>query len=224
MITSVQKGPKVKKNTRKKENKSEKVDKTSNDSTKGGKVALKRELLQKLCQQIEAQKGVTPSLNEAIITAAQSFLDELQLNFSHKAKIKEAAAVAKMHPQQILDKACSWASRFYLQKYSKEDSVDKNLPAGGERDGHHEFSPGSAYARIGEFVKELMKKNDLAKKKEDKVFINQTYLVKNQGSNRDAIKGFLHLQKEMLDKHHKKHSLGPRHNVEVNSYLSRMGE
>lgn len=216
MITSVQKDHKVKKNTPKKENKSEKI---GENSTKHGKVALKRELLQKLCQRIESEKGVSPSINEAIITAAENFLSELQLNFSHKNKIKEAAAAAKMNPQQILDKACDWAFRFYLQKYSSEN---KGRTAGSDRNDNNQFSPGSAYARIGEFVKELMKKNDAAKKKEDKVFINQTYLVKNQGSNRDAIKGFLHLQKEMLDKHHKKHSLGPRHNVEVNSYLSRL--
>lgn len=216
MITSVQKDRQVKKKTHKKENKSEKMAKKS---TKQGKVALKRELLQKLCQKIESEKGVAPSINEAIIAAAESFLSELQLNFSHQNKIKQAAAAAKMHPQQILDKACDWAFRFYLQKYSSEN---KDLTGGEKRNEHNEFSPGSAYSRIGEFVKELMKKNDAAKKKEDKVFINQTYLVKNQGSNRDAIKGFLHLQKEMLDKHHKKHSLGPRHNIEVNSYLSRI--
>ena len=81
MITSVQKGPKVKKKTPKKENKSEKIE--NKNSTPGGKVALKRELLQKLCQQIEAEKGVAPSINEAIIAAAQSYLT---LSFSYFLK------------------------------------------------------------------------------------------------------------------------------------------
>ena len=67
-----------------------------------------------------------------------------------------------------------------------------------------------------------MKKNDSTKLKENKIFINQTYLIKNQGSNRDAVKGFLELNRELLESHHKKHGLRPRHNIEVNSYRKKL--
>ena len=174
------------------------------------KTQKKKEILQSLCEKINLEKGFTPSLNEAIIFAAESFLNDLRLSTKQQKQLAEAASASKMTSQQILDKSCDWAYRFYCHKYSSASE-----PSSAE------FSAGSAYQRIHEFVLKLMKKNDQCKKKEDKVFINQSYISKHQGSNRQAIKGHLAIHKELIDKHHKKHDLSPRHNVEVHSYLLR---
>lgn len=173
------------------------------------KVAKKVILLQQICQKMEKEGRVAPSLNEAIIYSAESLMNDVRLTPKQRAKIEEAATIARMTPEQILDKACEWAKRFYGKKYSGEKSSK-------------EFDAGSAYRRVEDFVSEVMKKNDSHKSKEKKVFINQTYLLKNQGSNRTAIKGFLELNREMLDKHHKKHGLNHRHNMLVNSYLRKI--
>ena len=184
-----------------------------------GKGLTKRALLEKIQISIKSKTGYLPSLNEAIICAAQSYLNDIHLNKQQTSKIELAATAAKMTPLQILDKACDWASRFYSNKYSVEAQDLKNQKSNGTLD---EFSAGSAYLRIHEFVTKLMKKNDSSKKKEDMVFINQTYLTKHQGSNRDAIKGYLQLHADVLDKHHKKHDLNPRHNLEVNTYFGKV--
>ena len=187
-----------------------KGDKKVNSSVQKLKKTVKKVmLLQQISQKMEKEKGITPSLNEAIIYSAESVLNDIRLSPKQRAKIEEAALVAKMTPQQILDKACEWAKRFYGKKYS------------GEKSTKH-FEAGTAYGRVEEFVREVMKKNDSQRSKDKKVFINQTYLLKNQGSNRAAIKGFLELNREMLEKHHKKHGLNPRHNLLVNSYLRKM--
>lgn len=177
--------------------------------TKGQK---KKDLLSQVCQKIASEKGFSPSLNEAIMIAAESFLQDLRPSQKQLQHLQAAAQSAKMSPSQILDKAIDWASRFYESKYSSESLAKENSS---------DFAPGSAYQRIHEFVLKVMKKNDGTKKKEEKVFINQNYLTKNQGSNRTAIKGYLYLQQEVLEKHHKKHDLSPRHNVMVNSYLEK---
>lgn len=188
--------------------------------TKGEK---KRLLLQEVAQRLLGDDGHPPSLNEAIIASAESFLLDMRLDPGQRSKIEQAAAIANLTPMQILDKACDWASRFYGSKYAGLGELgEKSLGAGGkDRASLDQFAPGSAYLRVHEFVQKLMKKNDLCKKKEEKVFINQTYLVKHQGSNRDAIRGYLHAQRQALQAHHQKHGLSPRHNVEVHSYRNR---
>jgi hypothetical protein len=172
---------------------------------KNKKSEKKKLLLQQICLKMEKERGIPHSLNEAIIHSTECLLNDMHLSPKQRSKIENAAQSAKMTPQQILDKACDWASRFYGQKYAAEKSSQQ-------------FTAGSAYRRVEEFVKAVMKKNDSTKLKENKIFINQTYLIKNQGSNRDAVKGFLELNRELLESHHRKHGLRPRHNIEVNSY------
>lgn len=179
-----------------------------------GKVSKKRRLLIKIQRILQEQLGTHPSLNEVIIHLAESYLGDLKLNDKQLKKIEVAAQSAKMSPEQILDKACDWASKFYQNRY-------ENRPPESMGKAKDNTNPGSAYWRIDAYVKKLMQKNDKATRKQDKVYINQTFLSKHQGANRNAIKGYLEVNKEILRKHHDKHNLGPRHNVEVKVYFFR---
>jgi hypothetical protein len=170
-----------------------------------GKVEKKKRLLTDIQKRLEERTGLAYSLNEVIIMLCEEYLKDIKLSDTMTRKIVRAADSAKMSPLQILGKACDWAEKFYYSRYLERPSDPSK--------------PGSAYLRIDQFVKKLIKKNDSSKKKEDKVFINQTYLIKHQGSNRGAVKGYLEINKDILTKHHKKHGLHSRHNIEVHSYL-----
>jgi len=166
------------------------------------KVAYKQKLLAQVQKKIEEEKGIRPSLNQAITLVCEAYLASLQLNQKQLELIQKASNASKKSPLQILSAACEWSAKFYGSKYQRE--VQKN-----------DTRAGSAYVRIDHFVRRVMKKNDLASRSEEKVFINQTYLMKHQGANRDAIKGYLNEQASMLEKHHKKHRLSKDHNAKV---------
>jgi hypothetical protein len=173
---------------------------------KKSKVAYKTQLLEKVRKQMETEAGIELSLNQVIIACCEQYLNSIHLSPKQMEQLTRAGLAAKRSPSQMLTAACEWAQKFYTTKY---------------QDTGTEYHAGSAYKRIDQFVKKQMRKNDLAKRMEDKVYINQTYLSKHQGSNRDAIKGYLELNGEMLLEHHRRHKLRARHNNEVSSILRR---
>jgi hypothetical protein len=74
---------------------------------------------------------------------------------------------------------------------------------------------GSAEIRIDKVVKEIMNKNDKIKNPMKKVFISQTLLKKLTNGYVPSIKAYLEKNKEIIDSHHLKHNLTPRHNFSV---------
>lgn len=170
----------------------------------------KRAILKKVQIKMIKEHGKELSLNEIVIILCESYLKDLKITKEQEQKILLAAQIAKISPLQVMGKACDWASKFYTKKYKNSEIKGRSLK-------ERPLSPGTAYWRIDSFVKKVMKNNDHAKDSHNKVFINQTYLAKNQGSNRSAIKGYLEHNKEEIKRHHRKHKLHARHNIEVNA-------
>ena len=69
--------------------------------------------------------------------------------------------------------------------------------------------------RLDEVVKNIMLDNDKAKLKDDKIYINQTTLLKIKKFSVPVVKRYLNNNKEMLDQHHSKHDLTSNHNRDV---------
>lgn len=165
------------------------------------KVTLKKELLAQAKAKLERDTGIEVSMNQAIMVACQAYVSQLKLGAKDLERIHAAATSAKKSPAQVLSAACAWAERFYGSRYKQQE---KEI-----------FGAGTAYKRIDAFVRKVIAKNDKAKQIQKKVFINQTFLMKKQGSNREAIKGYLQVNHEMLKKHHEKHRLQASHNIEL---------
>ena len=72
--------------------------------------------------------------------------------------------------------------------------------------------------RFDEVVESIMSNNDEVKLKVDKVYINQTSLLKIKKFSVPAVKRYLNNNKEMLDQHHFKHDLSSNHNREVANF------
>lgn len=72
--------------------------------------------------------------------------------------------------------------------------------------------------RIDEIVKNIMSDNDKTKLKDDKIYINQTTLLKIKKFSVPAVKRYLNNNKEILDQHHSKHDLSSNHNRDVANF------
>ena len=72
--------------------------------------------------------------------------------------------------------------------------------------------------RIDEIVKNIMSDNDKAKLKDDKIYINQTTLLKIKKFSVPAVKRYLNNNKEILDHHHSKHDLFSNHNRDIANF------
>jgi hypothetical protein len=57
--------------------------------------------------------------------------------------------------------------------------------------------------------------NDKVKLKDDKIYINQTTLLKIKKFSVPVVKRYLNNNKEILNQHHSKHDLTPNHNRDV---------
>lgn len=180
-----------------------------------GKLIKKARLLAEVKGKMQQQAGAEISLNEVIIALCEHYSKSFPLIDDQNTRLEELVGVTKRSREYLLNSIVEMGLKYYASKWEKAQGMSKQAL----RDS---FSSGSAHQRIDDFVKKLMKKNDNAKEAKNKVHINQTYLLQHQGSNRGAIKAYLEVNKEMLDKHHAKHGLGPRHNFSVNSYHKRM--
>ena len=69
--------------------------------------------------------------------------------------------------------------------------------------------------RLDTIVKEIMLNNDNTKLKDDKIYINQTSLLKVKKFSVPVVKRYLNNNKEMLNQHHSKHDITPNHNRDV---------
>ena len=69
--------------------------------------------------------------------------------------------------------------------------------------------------RLDEVVKSIMSDNDKAKFKDDKIYINQTTLLKIKKFSVPVVKRYLNNNKEILNQHHSKHDLSSNHNRDV---------
>ena len=69
--------------------------------------------------------------------------------------------------------------------------------------------------RLDEVVKNIMSDNDKAKLKDDKIYINQTTLLKIKKFSVPVVKRYLNNNKELLNQHHSKHDLSSNHNRDV---------
>ena len=72
--------------------------------------------------------------------------------------------------------------------------------------------------RLDTIVKEIMVNNDNAKLKDDKIYINQTTLLKVKKFSVPVVKRYLNNNKKMLDQHHSKHDLSSNHNRDVANF------
>ena len=63
-----------------------------------------------------------------------------------------------------------------------------------------------------------MSDNDKAKLKDDKIYINQTTLLKIKKFSVPVVKRYLNNNKELLNEHHLKHDLTSNHNRDVANF------
>ena len=184
---------------------------------KESKVEKKRRLLDEVQTKINEGLDKPISLNEVIIRLCESYQKSFQLSDEQKERLEEIEKITHRPQNHLLESILDMGMKYYASKFEKASKMSK-------KDLRNSTAAGSANIKIDTFVKKIMKKNDKATNPRDKVYINQTYLTKEQGSNRRAIQAYLEANKEMLEEHHQKHELNPRHNFSVNNYLKRMKE
>ena len=186
--------------------------KTKQKSATSGKTWAKKMMLEKIQKQMEEKEGSKMSKNEVIRRLCESYEQSIPLTPEEAEKLSEVSKTAKIPTAQLGHSIVTMGLKFYQSRYSNAAKDMKKTEL------RNSEKAGSAALKIDAFVKKVMKQNDEAKNIMDKVFISQVHISNHQGSNRHAIKAYLEFNKEMLDKHHEKHSLTVRHNCTAAKY------